>query len=282
MKSRSPCLVTVETWRICRLDTGSSVGRMRSPLRPKARPAEGSALALWTESGRAANWLGLLRAAMRAPPIRKVEARPVRIVPQSQRMLTLRRTGVSSSSPTRSGGSVPRSTVSPRAPMFRPVRPLTFRQSPRSTRFRQRLPERPPQTMAGWRPVSSWTAAKAKRSSPAPRPEPYFSLSAVFGTNKARLTTLYGVCEYGVSPARLGRRDASDLPAHFFLFRVLTAGKAHHYISHHARGSAERHWITFAFSARSPWDGTSPRRRSHVARWIGESRSERRSVCRVV
>ena len=45
MKSRSPCLVTVETWRIWRLDTASSVGRMRSPLRPKARPPAGSALA---------------------------------------------------------------------------------------------------------------------------------------------------------------------------------------------------------------------------------------------
>ena len=40
MKSRSPCLVTVLTWRIWRLETSSSSGWMRSPLRPKAMPAD--------------------------------------------------------------------------------------------------------------------------------------------------------------------------------------------------------------------------------------------------
>ena len=192
MKSRSPCLVTVETWRICRLDTASSVGRMRSPLRPKARPADGSALALWTESGRAANWLGLLRAAMRAPPMRKVEARPVRIVPQSQRMLTLRRTGVSSSSPTRSGGSdaeVDRVASRPHVqagppPHVSPVSPIGA------------LPAK----ADGATPFKRWPAGGLALPGPQPKPselprfEPYFSVPAVFGTNKARLTTLYGLC----------------------------------------------------------------------------------------
>ena len=106
------------------------------------------------ESGRAANWLGLLRAAMRAPPIRKVEARPVRIVPQSQRMLTVRRTGCSSSPPTRSGGSVPRSIAPPRAPMFRPVRPLTCRLLPDRRAPAEGLAERPLTRLAGGRRLS--------------------------------------------------------------------------------------------------------------------------------
>ena len=55
MKSRSPWRVTVLTWRICRLATSSSSGRMRSPLWPNA--GVGGTLAAWRLGARQAGEL---------------------------------------------------------------------------------------------------------------------------------------------------------------------------------------------------------------------------------
>ena len=88
MKSRSPCRVTVRDLEdlaagdvlLDRAHAVALAGRTRTSGR-RASPAGASA------SGRLANWLGLLRAAISAPPIRKIEVKPVRMVPVSQRQL---------------------------------------------------------------------------------------------------------------------------------------------------------------------------------------------------